>query len=66
MTAEPGNSQSREVKTVRGAVQALRAQRAAEQPAAKKRKRDHDDEGASSAEDMSDSDDAVGPPTLSI
>ena len=48
-------------------VQALRAQRAAEQPGAKKRKRLRgDDEGASSAEAMSDSDDAVGLPFPSI
>lgn len=43
------------------AVQALREKRTAEQPGKKKRKRaDDEDEDASSGEELSDSDDAVG------
>lgn len=41
-------------------MQALREKRAAEQPSKKKRKRADEDEDASTADEMSDSDDAVG------
>jgi len=41
-------------------VQALREKRVAEQPGKKKRKRVDEDEDASTADEMSDSDDAVG------
>ena len=41
-------------------MQALREKRAAEQPGKKKRKRADEDEDASTADEMSDSDDAVG------
>ena len=65
LAVEPATARAGGVTTLRWAVQALRAQRAAELPSAKKRKRSLDDERASSADDMSDSDDAVGPPPLS-
>ncbi len=41
-------------------IQALRAQRASQQQSKKKRKRTDGDEDASTADEMSDSDDAVG------